>query len=543
MLTAPLLPNESQRLLALQGYQLLDTLPEKEFDEITRLAAAVCQVPVALISLVDDKRQWFKSKVGLDICEIKRDIAFCTHAMAGGYAPLVVPDTREDERFHDNPLVTGEPNIAFYAGVALFDEAGYALGSLCVIDQQPRKLSHQQIDALQLLARLVLEKMEMRREKRLSRQKEDFQAQELKALIDNVPLTIVKTNDELQIAYANSAKANVAGESVLNLFPASFREVAKSQLHQALELGQLITFEYEQENSGKSSWYLVQAKRMSYQEGRASLLVLIEDITEGKEMEIEKDDLLRELKAKVNALQQYNYIVSHNLRGPIANILGLSNLLLNMPEHLSEEEKKHYLNKMHDATVKIDEIIQDLTHILALQNPLGGKRDAIDFQEMIDGTISSLQTFIDEARADVQVWVDPAIGSFTSFRSYVQSILYNLINNAIKHRAKSRQLQIAVKVSREPGKVVLKVSDNGQGINLHKHGEQLFGLYKRFNPYVEGRGLGLHMTKMQVNALGGTIEVKSKEDRGTTFTVSFATEAADSAERNLGNRMWIEEAS
>jgi PAS domain S-box-containing protein len=549
MVTAPLLPHESQRLMALQGYQLLDTLPEEEFDEITRLAAAVCQVPIALISLIDDKRQWFKSKVGLDICEIKRDIALCSHTMADGSNLLVVPDTRKDERFHDNPLVTGAPYVAFYAGIALIDQSGYALGSLCVIDQKPRELSLQQIDALKSLARLVLEKVEIRREKRLSRQKEDSQGQELRLLhqalnASSDQLYIIKPNSMEFVAFNQSASEQLgySRTELLEKGPHGLNPCLSREELQAVFLKVL---------QEKKRGYLLNTKHrnkegdcfpveilLSYSEEQEDLIVAAV-----RNMETEKEDLLQELKAKISILQQYNYIVSHNLRGPVANILGLSDLLLNMPEHLSEEEKRQYLNKMYDATAKIDEIIQDLTNILALQNPLADKRDAIDFQEMIDSTISSLQTFIDEARADVQVWVDPAIGSFTSLRSYVQSILYNLINNAIKYRALNRQLQISVKVIRQQAKLVLKVSDNGQGINLHKHGEQLFGLYKRFNPYVEGRGLGLHMTRVQVNALGGTIEVESKEGRGTTFTVSFATETADAVDRKLGNQMWIEEAS
>lgn len=536
MIIAPVLPDESQRLLAVKSYQLLDTLPEEAFDEIARLAAAVCQTPIALISLIDERRQWFKSKVGLEIGEASRNFSFCVHAMAKGKEPFIIPDTRLDERFRDNPLVKGSLSIAFYAGIPLLDKAGHAIGSLCVLDHKGRELNQQQIESLKVLARMALEKMEAHKERFVVRQKEDVQAQE-NQLLDNAPVLVVKTDDTLQVAYANNAQPNTVGQSVLKLFPISFQSEAEEQLRQALQSTQVISFQFEQDKAGQRGWYYVQVKRITHGEEKDSLLLLMEDVTKAKELELEKDRLVQELSARVDALQQYNYIVSHNLRGPVANILGLADLLLNMPEYLSENEKALYLNKVYATTLKLDGIIQDLTQILALQNPLEVKKDTIDFQEMIEGTLSSLQTFIDEAQANIQVVVDPAIGGFTSNRSYIQSILYNLINNSIKHRALNRQLQISVQVCRQAGKLILKVTDNGQGINLHKHGGQLFGLYQRFNPYVEGRGLGLHMTKAQVDSLGGTIEVESKEGRGTTFTVTFELEGGAAA-----NEVWMEEA-
>lgn len=536
MTIAPLLPDESQRLLAVKKYQLLDTLPEEGFDEIARLATAVCQTPIALISLVDEKRQWFKSKVGLEMEEASREFSFCVHAMAKGKEPYIIPDTQLDERFRENPLVKGSLSIAFYAGIPLLDKAGHAIGSLCVMDHMARELSQQQIESLKVLARMTLEKMEAHKESLVVRQKEDVQEQE-RMLLDNAPVLVVKTDDTLQIAYANNSQYNRVGQSVLNLFPISFRSEAEAQLREAFQSNRVINFQFEQDNAGQCGWYYVRAKRITHGEEKDSLLLLIEDVTKAKGLEHEKDRLVQELSARVDALQQYNYIVSHNLRGPVANILGLSDLLLNMPEYLSEKEKNLYLRKVYATTLKLDGIIQDLTQILALQNPLEVKKDTIDFQEMIEGTLSSLQTFVDEAQANVQVVVDPTIGGFASNRSYIQSILYNLINNAIKHRALNRQLQISVQVYREVGKVIVKVSDNGQGINLHKHGGQLFGLYQRFNPYVEGRGLGLHMTKTQVDSLGGTIEVESKEGRGTTFTVTFEAETGTGA-----NEVWMEEA-
>jgi two-component system, NtrC family, sensor kinase len=153
---------DQDRVAALQKYAILDTEPEQAFDDLTLLASFVCKTPIALISLVDENRQWFKSKIGLDACETPRDIAFCSTAIQQ-VDVMVVPDTLKDERFRNNPLVVSEPKIRFYAGAPLITEEGYALGTLCVVDHSPREFGADQKEALQAIGRLVLAQLEFRR--------------------------------------------------------------------------------------------------------------------------------------------------------------------------------------------------------------------------------------------------------------------------------------------------------------------------------------------------------------------------------------------
>jgi signal transduction histidine kinase len=159
----PVPANEDDRLAALKSYNILDTAEELDFDELTTLASAICQTPIALVSLVDDKRQWFKSHLGLAAKETPKEQSFCAHAIVGGDDIMIIEDARTDARFMANPLVTGDLSIVFYAGVPLVNEDGFALGSLCVIDHELKKLTDAQITALKILAKQVITKLEVRR--------------------------------------------------------------------------------------------------------------------------------------------------------------------------------------------------------------------------------------------------------------------------------------------------------------------------------------------------------------------------------------------
>jgi anti-sigma regulatory factor (Ser/Thr protein kinase) len=154
--------NEAARLAALRRYRILDTDPEQAFDDLTLLATQICATPIGLITLVDADRQWFKSRVGISATETARSVSFCAHAIDQPDL-FVVPDTTADERFRENPLVVSEPRIRFYAGAPLVTLDGYALGTICVVDRVPRRLTDDQLGALMALKRQVLAQLELRR--------------------------------------------------------------------------------------------------------------------------------------------------------------------------------------------------------------------------------------------------------------------------------------------------------------------------------------------------------------------------------------------
>lgn len=154
--------NESARLEALRRYRLMDTAPEQVYDDIVKIAAHICEVPTVLITLLDEHRQWFKSRMGLGVEETPREQAFCSHAIMTPET-MIVEDAQQDDRFKDNPLVTGNPHIRFYMGAPLVDLDGFALGTLCVIDSQPRKMRPDQVEALEALRRIVVHEFTQRK--------------------------------------------------------------------------------------------------------------------------------------------------------------------------------------------------------------------------------------------------------------------------------------------------------------------------------------------------------------------------------------------
>ncbi|GAA4459115.1 hypothetical protein GCM10023189_32350 [Nibrella saemangeumensis] len=162
MRSAPKPSNESARLKSLQKYQLLDTISEQIYDDVTKIASELCGTPVSLISLIDENRQWNKSTHGSKLKEFERELSFCAHAILQPEELFVVSDARNDERFHDNPLTVGESKVIFYAGMPLVDAEGLPLGALCVIDNQPRTLPEEKRIALKALAKLVQAHFELR---------------------------------------------------------------------------------------------------------------------------------------------------------------------------------------------------------------------------------------------------------------------------------------------------------------------------------------------------------------------------------------------
>ncbi|MGE0567749.1 MAG: ATP-binding protein [Bacteroidia bacterium] len=293
-----------------------------------------------------------------------------------------------------------------------------------------------------------------------------------------------------------------------------YDDLYKSDIHDK-------TIEYEGLKSDNTSFW-IEEKISTIMDESGNLigtLSVIRDISEIKKQDLQLKKVVKDLNNRYNEMQQFNYIISHNLRAPISNILGLVNILSN--QSTDDNELKIYIEYLKNSATKIDEVIKDLNLILNTKKSLDVERESVNIKLAIEGIIGIFQAQINTIKADIKFTITNEISKFYTIKSYFESIIYNLLSNAIKYRSNKRKLIITIDVFQKDNDLVIIVRDNGLGIDLEKNKHSLFGLYKRFNNSVEGKGLGLHMTKNQIEALGGTISVESQEDKGVTFTIQL----------------------
>ncbi|HEY5825149.1 MAG TPA: PAS domain S-box protein [Cyclobacteriaceae bacterium] len=244
---------------------------------------------------------------------------------------------------------------------------------------------------------------------------------------------------------------------------------------------------------------------------------IVSDISERKKHEEEKSNLIKQLISQNNDLLQFSYIASHNLRGPVATLLGLINLI-EKEEKLSDI--KAISTHLMFSTLKLDEVIIDLSKILEIRGFQSLPKETVFINEVIDAVRKTLASQF--RMHDVEIKINLTLSdSIFTIKSYVHSILYNLISNSIKYRSPERKPVIYISTFKTERAIGFKVSDNGLGIDLEKFQDKLFNLYQRFHTHVDGKGLGLYLVRTQTLALGGEIEVSSKLDESTTFTLSF----------------------
>ncbi len=237
------------------------------------------------------------------------------------------------------------------------------------------------------------------------------------------------------------------------------------------------------------------------------------------DIEIKKNELYKtneELVKHNNELLQFSFTVSHNLRGPVARMLGLMNLI-NVSK--DAEESTYLINLLQKATIELDVILKDLNLIIDSRNNLYKVREKIYFEEEWKKCLYLLNEYL---KPDYSIEADFNMAPFVfSVRAMLQSILYNLVSNAIKYRSLERDLQVRIRSFRDGNAIAIEIQDNGLGIDLANQHENIFKLYKRFHTHVTGKGLGLYLVKTQLDSLGGSIQVKSQLNVGTTFTITL----------------------
>jgi PAS domain S-box-containing protein len=268
--------------------------------------------------------------------------------------------------------------------------------------------------------------------------------------------------------------------------------------------------------NGDPMWLELFGTTTIYEGGVAIIGTLI-NITEKKLLFDEREKMVQDLIQRNRDLEQFSYIVSHNIRGPLATLLGLGNLL---GMQTSETENKKIIKGMRQYSAKLDEVVSDLNVILSIKKELLQSRSDIDLSELVANVVGDLEELITQNRARINHGFNAGTNVSTN-KAYLRSIFHNLISNGIKYRTTGSDPEISIWNERHDNTMRIYFKDNGVGFDLKKYGDQVFGLYRRFNTSVEGRGLGLYMVKTQVTALNGTIELESVPGEGSLFVVSL----------------------
>jgi PAS domain S-box-containing protein len=352
----------------------------------------------------------------------------------------------------------------------------------------------------------------------------------LRTLFNNTDSSYILLNDQLEIVSFNGL-AQTYSETVNNklleinkpikdYFPEQHLLFINDVIERLKSEGS-VEYELSFIDNGVAKWHHVRWLTVKNHDDRNWGFILAnKDITEAKLAALERERITTDLIQQNKDLEQFTYIISHNLRAPVANIMGLAELLT-IPT--TQPVPKDEVFEMVSASIKnLDTVIRDLNHILQVRTPMNEKKEIVSFKNVVSSIDASILNKVIKEQVELDYDFDE-VDSMYTIRSYLYSIFYNLISNSIKFRKPDTPAHISIKSYQYKlnDKIELRFKDNGKGIDLAKNTSNLFGLYKRFDTSTEGKGMGLFMVKTQVEALGGTISINSKLGEGTEFVIQF----------------------
>jgi PAS domain S-box-containing protein len=530
-MSSPLPPPEARRLEELRQYALLDGTPEKAFDDITALAARIFKVPITAVTLIDEDRQWFKSCIGLETRDVGRNYVFCAQAILTPNV-MVIPDTHEDPRFAEHPMVTGAPYIRFYAGAPLQTESGLVLGTLTVSDTQPRTLEEDEIATLITLACLVVDEIELRYHMgERARAAESLRLLNAAVEQSREPVMITTADVDLpgpEIIYVNPAFTTVTGytaEDALGKTPRILQGpktdrvvLAGARAHLAKgEAFSSETINYRKDGSELIiDWHISPIRDES---GKVTRFIGFQhDVTERHRVAADLRQAKEEAERANRAKSEFLSRMSHELRTPLHAILGFAQLMEIEGQSAEDKESVAQITRAGNHLLGLINEVLDIARVEA--GKLALTPEPVDVRETLEEALSLLKP----VAAQRGVRLGAPTGDFcevlSSARRFKQVII-NLLSNAVKFNRDGGS--VAVSCEKIEDRVRIAVVDTGRGVSA-ENVAKLFVPFERLDvgdTVTEGAGLGLSLSKHLIEAMGGKIGVESTLGEGSTFWVEL----------------------
>jgi PAS domain S-box-containing protein len=550
----PVSCDEAGRIAALRECAILDTGAEESFDDIVRLAAYICQTPIALISLVDTSRLFFKAKVGFEASELPRESTFCTQAILKP-EPFIIEDASADKRFAKNPYVISEPHVRFYAAVPLITTDGHALGVLCVIDHQPRTLATEQHEALQVLARQTMTQLELRRNsntlaelnrkldqeiverKRAEQERAELLAREQEVrgaaeaneqryrfLAESIPQQVWTAHPDGALDYVNQQtveyfsrpEKEIVGENWQQVIHPDDLPACIERWEQSLKTGEVYEVEFRLRRGvdGDYRWHLGRALPMRDADGRIIRWF-------GTNTDIDDQKRLYRLAQEANrAKDAFLATVSHELRTPLTSMMGWAELLkLGM---LDEKGQRHALNVIESSARAQAQLIGDLLDISRIiSGKLRLEVQPVELPPIIRAAMDVVHPAAEAKSIQLVARMGRSVGMVSGDPDRLQQVVWNLLSNAVKFTPEGGRVEVSLR--RVSARAEIIVADNGAGISqdflphVFEHFRQADSTSTRKHG---GLGLGLAIVRRLIELHGGTVEAESAgEGHGATFRI------------------------
>ena len=515
--------DEATRQTALDSYSIIDTESDQRFDNLVELARTLFGVPVALLSLIDRDRQWFKAAAGVDIRETPREHSFCAHAIGQPAAVMVIEDAQLDPRFADNPLVTGAPGVRFYAGAPIVTDRGVALGTLCVLDRVPRAFTPAECRALARLAATASALLDLHRREDLLSRRSEFHA-----LYEHAPGFIATSEGpDHRFTFANAAykrlvgRDDLVGRTVVEALPEIAEQGFVALLDQVFHSGEPVVGESAPMLLRDAATGQLNRRYVSfvYQPVRNADKVITGLFCEGYDATQQRKsaDALAALqdamihRARVNVMGMMATTLAHELNQPLTAIRNFAAGALRLAAPGAAVDDRHLtaLHAIEDAAQRAASIIRNLRDMTRSRAParvrFGLRSAAEECVRLVRATVEpgiGIQTRIAE---DIEIVAD---------RVQIQQVIINLLRNACEAVALAERKTVVVSAIQHAGELVVSVTDSGTGLSAET-AEHAFSW--SISAKEDGMGLGLLICRTIIEAHSGRIWLERNSAKGAVF--------------------------